>query len=57
MATVQESVKEYYGKILQKTEDLKTNACCTVGVKFPEHVRKAMSLIHEEVLGKYEIYY
>jgi len=24
-----EETKEYYGKILQKSSDLKTNACCT----------------------------
>ena len=24
-----ESVKNYYGKVLSKSEDLKTNACCT----------------------------
>jgi len=26
-----EEVKEYYGKVLQATSDLKTNACCVVG--------------------------
>ena len=28
-AVVHESVREYYGKVLQKTADLQTNACCT----------------------------
>lgn len=47
-----DEVKEYYGKILQKTEDLKTNACCTSAAP-PKHIRQAMANIHDEVMGKY----
>jgi hypothetical protein len=50
--SVQDSVKEYYGKQLKKTEDLKSNACCTSG-KPPEHIRNALKLIHDEVSSKY----
>ena len=47
-----ESVKEYYGKILNKTSDLKTNACCTL-IKYPKHITAALSNIHQDVLSSY----
>ena len=34
---ISEAVKEYYGKILQKSSDLKTNACCTAE-KYPSYI-------------------
>jgi len=46
------SVKEYYGKVLSKTEDLKTNACCT-SEAVPDNVKRALSNVHPEVLAKY----
>jgi hypothetical protein len=49
---IKESVKEYYGKILQTNEDLKTNACVQVG-KVPKQVKEALNLCHEEVLSRY----
>ena len=45
-------VQEYYGKTLEKTEDLKTNACCTLETP-PKYILDALSLIHEEVQSKY----
>ncbi len=47
-----ENVKQYYGDILQSTNDLQTNACCTL-VKPPKHILDALSLIHDEVQSKY----
>jgi len=47
-----EDVKNYYGKVLQQSEDLKTNACCTTG-DMPRHVKTALSNVHDEVLSKY----
>ena len=47
-----DDVKEYYGKTLQQTEDLKTNACCT-SAGLPKHVKKALSKVHDDVLSKY----
>ena len=44
-----EHVKEYYGEVLQKSEDLKTNACCTVAV-YPKEIKEILSVIHEEVV-------
>jgi hypothetical protein len=39
-----DSVKQYYGEVVQKTTDLKTNACCT-SEKLPAHVGKVLPLI------------
>jgi len=47
-----EEVKEYYGKSLSKSEDLKTNACCTLEEP-PGYIKTALSNIHDEVLSKY----
>ena len=47
-----ESVKEYYGKILNKSSDLKTNACCTL-IKYPKYVTEALGNIHHDVLSSY----
>jgi len=45
-------VKKYYGETLEKSEDLKTNACCTLE-RPPQHVLEALDLIHEEVVSRY----
>ena len=47
-----DSVKDYYGKVLQGSDDLKTNACCT-GAELPAYIREALSDIHDEVLTRY----
>ncbi|MGE3758700.1 MAG: methyltransferase domain-containing protein [Pseudobdellovibrionaceae bacterium] len=47
-----ESVKEYYGKILKSTQDLKTSACCTTE-SMPLHLREILKDIHEEVKDKF----
>ncbi|PKP76743.1 MAG: methyltransferase type 11 [Alphaproteobacteria bacterium HGW-Alphaproteobacteria-3] len=47
-----ESVKEYYGQTLKGSGDLKTDACCDPSA-MPEHVKGALSLIHDEVLTRY----
>lgn len=50
--TIIEDTKEYYGKVLKKSTDLKTNACCT-SVKYPKHILNILKEIHEEVLSTY----
>ena len=45
-------VQNYYGKELQTSNDLKTNACCTIKI-YPSKIKKALSNIHDEVLSKY----
>lgn len=47
-----DEVSEYYGTTLEKTEDLKTNACCTMQAP-PKHIRNVMAMIHDEVISKY----
>lgn len=47
-----EEVSEYYGSTLEKSDDLKTNACCTIQAYSPR-IQEALALIHEEVLEKY----
>jgi arsenite methyltransferase len=54
MAATHEKVQDYYGKKLQKTEDLKTTACTTsCGGSFPQVIKKALADCHEEVVSKY----
>jgi SAM-dependent methyltransferase len=45
-------VKNYYGKVLQESDDLQTDACATDEV-IPEYVKQALSRIHDEVLTRY----
>ncbi len=50
--SVHETVRDYYGKVLKSSADLKTDACCTTEA-MPEHVRAALCEIHPEVQGRY----
>lgn len=52
MSDIHESVQDYYGKELTQSEDLKTNACCTIDAP-PKHVMEALNLVHDEVQAKY----
>ena len=45
-------VQQYYSESLTSTEDLQTNACCTMSPP-PKHIRDTISMIHDEVLDKY----
>src|SRR6185437_11268686 len=47
-----EVVKEYYGKVLKSSEDLKTSACCEGGT-VPLHLEPLLANVHEEVRAKY----
>jgi len=47
-----ETVKDYYGKTLKTSSDLKTEACCTPE-DMPGYVRVLLANIHPEVLAKY----
>lgn len=46
------SVSKYYGQELTKSEDLKTNACCTGGAP-PNYIQEAINNIHPEVVARY----
>ncbi|MCA0045286.1 methyltransferase domain-containing protein [Celeribacter litoreus] len=45
-------VQEYYGKVLQGSGDLKTNACCSPDDLSAE-LKAALSNVHDEVLARY----
>lgn len=45
-------VKDYYGKTLKTSSDLKTEACCMPD-DVPAYVRQLLANVHTEVLSKY----
>ena len=45
-------VKEYYGTVLQKSSDLKTDACCT-SENLPVYIRRVLPLINEQIKNTY----
>lgn len=49
---LKESVKDYYGKKLQSSDDLQTNAFKISTRNMSSTVKGALKLIHEEVSGK-----
>jgi len=48
-----ENLKEYYGKVLTGSKDLKTNACCCTGEALSPAVKKTLGLIDDEILSKF----
>ncbi len=52
MQDIHKSVQDYYGTELQQSEDLQTNACCTLSAP-PAHIKSALDNVHEEVQSKY----
>ncbi|ABI58601.1 methyltransferase domain-containing protein [Nitrosomonas eutropha] len=49
---VQDSVKDYYGRQLQHTGDLKTSTCCDISA-MPAWLKPVFEHIHPEVLSRY----
>jgi len=47
-----EVVKQYYGKVLKSSEDLKSSACCEGG-DMPAHLEALLANVHEEVRNRY----
>ncbi|WP_172331216.1 methyltransferase domain-containing protein [Mangrovicoccus sp. HB161399] len=47
-----EAIQDYYGKTLQGSEDLQTDACCTPA-EMPERVKRALANVHDEVMARY----
>lgn len=47
-----ESVRDYYGRVLQTNRDLKTGACCA-GDSFPAPIREILKQIHPDVIAKF----
>ncbi len=52
MDTKHTEVQEYYGQTLERSADLKTNACCTLTAP-PKHILEILKQVHEEVKEKY----
>ncbi len=50
--TTLDAVKAYYGQVLQKTQDLKTSACCSADSP-PALVREILRDIHDEVKSRF----
>jgi arsenite methyltransferase len=51
-ASITASVREYYGRVLQSSADLKTSACC-LAETLPRHVREILKTLHPEVLERF----
>lgn len=49
---ITENVQFYYGKVLQSSADLKTDACCTPDA-MPPHVQTLLKKIHPQVQSRY----
>src|SRR5437868_3226329 len=49
---VQQSVKDYYGKVLKSSADLQTSACCLTE-SLPRHVVEILRDIHPEVKERF----
>ncbi len=47
-----ENVQNYYGEVLQGSDDLQTNACCSPD-DMPDYVKRVLSDIHDDVLTRY----
>ena len=52
VSQLESEVQDYYGRELQTSDDLKTNACCTA-TSYPNAIKQALKNIHDEVLIKY----
>uniref|UniRef100_A0A8D0L7G6 Arsenite methyltransferase n=1 Tax=Sphenodon punctatus TaxID=8508 RepID=A0A8D0L7G6_SPHPU len=50
---VHREVQDYYGQELQKSEDLKTNACVTLAKPLSKFLQEALQCVHEEVTSRY----
>ncbi|KAG7492870.1 hypothetical protein MATL_G00018610 [Megalops atlanticus] len=48
-----DDVKDYYGKRVKKTSDLKTNACIAPAKPIPAFIRNALAEVHPEVTSRY----
>lgn len=45
-------VKDYYGKLLKSSKDLKTSACCD-GAELPAYLQPLLANVHPDVVAKY----
>jgi arsenite methyltransferase len=50
---IHEQLKEYYGRVLNGTNDLQTNACCCDAESMPQEIRQIISDIESEIIEKF----
>ena len=50
--TLQQNVKDYYGKVLTSSADLKTDACCTIA-DAPAYLTALLANVHPDVRARY----
>lgn len=50
---IHEQLKEYYGRALNGTNDLQTNACCCDAESMPREIRQIMGDIESEIIKKF----
>jgi len=50
--SVHESVRDYYGKVLQGKDDLKTSSCCCTEMP-PAEIRDILPMIADEILDRF----
>lgn len=48
-----EKVKQYYGELLQSSDDLKTNACCSTDESLSKTMKEALGKINNEILSRF----
>ncbi|EGW20863.1 methyltransferase domain-containing protein [Methylobacter tundripaludum] len=49
---INESVRHYYGQVLQSSNDLKTSACCSIDA-MPGYLKALLAGLHPEVLERF----
>jgi arsenite methyltransferase len=49
----QNALRDYYGKVLQSSSDLKTSACCSTDENLSPRVKAALAEISDEVLSRF----
>lgn len=49
---ISESVRHYYGEVLQSSSDLKTSACCSIDA-MPGYLKALLAGLHPEVLERF----
>jgi arsenite methyltransferase len=49
---ISESVRHYYGQVLQSSDDLKTSACCSIDA-MPTYLKALLAGLHPEVLERF----
>ena len=49
---MEDDVKDYYGKVLQQSGHLKTDACATAG-DIPRYINDILVQINDEVMARY----